>query len=114
MGACPQPCTHHEAIEKDVVRHQSWIGDVQKELREHCANGGAGHVSRFEFDLAKESIKEVAAAAKATTDAVTEMQTQQKIERAGLTRKEKLTLGVWAVLGPVLAVVVNAVWAAAK
>mgnify|MGYP000863232336 CR=1 FL=1 len=114
MGACLQPCPHHEAIDRDVTRHQEWIGDLQEELRRHCANGGKGHVSRFEFDLAKESIKEVAAAVKAVADAVTTMQTQEQIERAGLTRKEKMALSLWGVLGPVLAVIISVVWGACK
>jgi len=78
MGACLQPCPHHEAIDRDVQRHQLWIGDVQGELREHCKNGGTGHVSRFEFNTLGEGLKEVAEAVTTVTETVREMQTERK------------------------------------
>lgn len=54
MGACPQPsCPHHEAIDRDVQRHQKWIGDVEEKLDAHCSNGGTGHVTRYEFNELK-------------------------------------------------------------
>ena len=60
MGACPQPsCPHHEAIDRDVQRHQKWIGDVEQKLDAHCSNGGTGHVTRYEFDELKPTVTEL-------------------------------------------------------
>ena len=75
MGACPQPsCPHHEAIDRDVQRHQKWIGDVEGKLELHCSNGGTGHVtSKSIGGISSPAIDELSAVMKALADVIAEL-----------------------------------------
>lgn len=59
-AADPDSCPFHLQVAGDVVRHQGWIEDLQKEHRDHASNeDGKGHVTRAEYDVLCVSVAEM-------------------------------------------------------
>lgn len=59
MEVCATDCKHHEKIAGDVARHDTEIKDLDKKQDAHAANGGKGHVTRYEFDELKKCVVEM-------------------------------------------------------
>jgi hypothetical protein len=81
-------CPHHEKIEADVARHQTWIGQIQDNFNEHC-NGGGNHIQRREFEKLE-----------GTVITVEETQKTLVLVVDRLTQSQSLLAKAWSQFGP--------------